>query len=111
MIALAKGGASSAFYWNPEEERGTECAGCLWTPTDTAGGGAKLPMYDLVARFGKEFRPGTEYKKVSVDKPDVRVLATDKAVLVVNTLDRQTGAEIDGEKVELQAYEVKWLKR
>ena len=111
MMALAKGGATSAFYWNPEEERGTECAGCLWTPTETAGGGEKLPMYDLLSRFGKEFRPGTEYQKVSVDKPDVRVLATDQVILVVNTLDRQTTAKIDGEKAELQAYQVKWLKR
>ena len=39
LIAMAKGGATSAFYWNPEKERGTDCAGCLWTPTDRAGGG------------------------------------------------------------------------
>ncbi|MCF1595674.1 GH39 family glycosyl hydrolase [Streptomyces muensis] len=111
MIALAKGGATSGFYWNPQEEKGTECAGCLWTPTDTAGGGAKLPMYDLVARFSKEFRPGTEHRPVSVDKPDVRVLATNHVILAVNTLDRQTSAKIDGKKVELQAYEVRWLER
>ncbi len=111
MMALAKGGTTSAFYWNPEQEQGTDCAGCLWTPTETARGGEKLPMYDLVSRFGKEFRPGTRYTKVSVDKTDVRVLATDRVVLAVNTLDRQTSAKIDGEKVELQAYEVRWLKR
>ena len=68
-------------------------------------------MYDLVFRFSKEFRPGTEYKSVSVDKPDIRVLATGKVVLAVNTLDRQTTVKIDGRKVGLQAYEVKWLKR
>ncbi|MFD4569303.1 xylan 1,4-beta-xylosidase [Streptomyces sp. NPDC058467] len=114
MIAMAKGGASSGFYWNPEKEKGTDCAGCLWTPTDSAGGGKRLPMYDLISHFGKQFPPGTTYRTVSVaadDVPNVRVLATDKAVLVVNTLDRSISAQVDGKRFEMGAYEVKWLTR
>lgn len=114
MIALAKGGTSSAFYWNPENEKGTDCAGCLWTPTSGSGGGEKLPMFDLVSRFGKAFPPGSAYANVSVaadDRPNVRVLATDRTVLVVNTLNRQISTEIDGKKFDMQAYEVKWLTR
>ncbi len=34
LIAMARGGATSGFYWNPEKEKGSGCAGCLWTPTD-----------------------------------------------------------------------------
>ncbi|MFJ9906056.1 xylan 1,4-beta-xylosidase [Streptomyces sp. NPDC101152] len=114
MIAMVKGGASSGFYWNPEDEKGDTCAGCLWTPTDGSGGGQKLPMFDLVSRFNQEFRPGTRYATVSVaadDVPNVRVLASDKTVLVVNTLNRSISAQVDGKRVEMQAYEVKWLKR
>ncbi|MFJ5898134.1 xylan 1,4-beta-xylosidase [Streptomyces sp. NPDC093064] len=114
MIAMVKGGASSGFYWNPEVEKGTDCPGCLWTPTDTAGGGKALPMYDLVSRFGKEFPSGTEHRTVPVakdDVPKVRVLATDKVVLVVNTLDRAISAQVDGKRFEMKAYEVKWLQR
>ncbi|GCB50638.1 hypothetical protein SNL152K_7983 [Streptomyces sp. NL15-2K] len=114
MIAMVKGGATSGFYWNPEKEKGTECAGCLWTPTDQDSGGEKLPMYDLVSRFGAEFPAGTEYETVSVapdDVPDVRVLATDKVILVVNILDRRISAKIDGKRFDMQAYEVKWLNR
>ncbi len=114
MIAMVKGGASSGFYWNPEDEKGTDCPGCLWTPTDTAAGGGKLPMYDLVTRFGKEFAPGTAYRSVSVaadDVPNVRVLATARTVLVVNTLDRSISAKVDGKRFEMGAYEVKWLTR
>jgi hypothetical protein len=114
MIAMVKGGASSGFYWNPEKEKGTDCAGCLWTPTDKSSGGRKLPMYDLVSRFGAEFPPGTAYTTVSVapdDVPNVRVLATDKVALVVNTLDRSISAKVDGRRFEMQAYEVKWLDR
>lgn len=114
MIALVKGGASSGFYWNPEEQKGTGCPGCLWTPTDTANGGRALPMYDLVSRFGKEFPPGTRYRTVQVapdDVPYVRVLATDKVVLVVNTLGRPISAQVDGKRFDMKAYEVKWLQR
>ncbi|SPF01446.1 Beta-xylosidase [Streptomyces sp. MA5143a] len=113
LIGMAKGGATSAFYWNPEERSG-ECPGCLWTPTDTSGGGRALPMYDLLARFGAEFPPGTRYETVSVaadDRPNVRVLADDDAVLVVNTLDRKISAKVDGRRFAMGAYEVRWLKR
>ncbi|MDN3022077.1 xylan 1,4-beta-xylosidase [Streptomyces sp. S.PB5] len=114
MMALAKGGTTSAFYWNPENEKGTDCPGCLWTPTSGKDGGQQLPMFDLVSRFSKAFPPGSEYKTVSVaadDVPDVRVLATDRTVLVVNTLDRQINAKIDGKTFDMAAYEVKWLTR
>ncbi|MET7734080.1 xylan 1,4-beta-xylosidase [Streptomyces sp. NPDC005402] len=114
MIALARGGTTSALYWNPENEKGTACAGCLWTPTSGSGGGRKLPMFDLVSRFGKAFPPGTTYKTVPVaadDMPNVRVLATDRTVLVVNTLNRKISAQIDGKRFDMQAYEVKWLSR
>jgi hypothetical protein len=114
LIAMVKGGASSGFYWNPEKEKGTGCAGCLWTPTDTADGGKELPMYDLVSRFGRAFPPGTAYEKVSVaadDVPNVRVLASGRTVLVVNTLDRTISAKVDGKRFAMAAYGVKWLSR
>lgn len=114
LIAMARGGATSGFYWNPEKEKGTDCAGCLWTPTDRAGGGAALPMLDLVSRFSRAFAPGATYATVSVapdDVPNVRVLATDKAVLVVNTLNRSINAQVDGKRFDMRAYEVKWLTR
>ncbi|MHA5051664.1 GH39 family glycosyl hydrolase [Streptomyces sp. SD15] len=114
LIAMARGGATSGFYWNPEKEKGSDCPGCLWTPTDGAGGGTALPMLDLLSRFSAEFPPGTTYKTVSVapdDAPDVRVLATDRTVLVVNTLDRSLSAEVDGKRFDMKAYDVKWLTR
>ncbi|SED10204.1 Glycosyl hydrolases family 39 [Streptomyces sp. 3213] len=114
MIAMAKGGATSGFYWNPETEKGADCAGCLWTPTDSSDGGKQLPMYDLVSRFDAAFGPGAKFETVSIaadDVPNVKVLATDRAVLVVNTLDRQISAKVDGQDFDLAAYGVKWLTR
>ncbi|MFJ4953318.1 xylan 1,4-beta-xylosidase [Streptomyces sp. NPDC088760] len=113
LIALAEGGADSGFYWNPEERTG-RCPGCLWSPTDTPGGGRELPMYGLVSRFARAFPPGTRYETVSVapdDVPNVRVLATARTVLVVNTLDRTISAQVDGKRFAMRAYEVKWLAR
>ncbi|MFE2042790.1 xylan 1,4-beta-xylosidase [Streptomyces sp. NPDC059477] len=111
LIALARGGTTSGFYWNPENERGPDCPGCLWTPTDTADGGRALPMYDLLSRFAAAFPPGTRQEDVPVSTPDVRTLASADTVLVVNTQDRRLTAEIAGERVDLTAYEVRWLDR
>ncbi|MFF2851824.1 xylan 1,4-beta-xylosidase [Streptomyces sp. NPDC058001] len=113
LIAMAKGGATSGFYWNPQN-RGAACAGCLWRSTELADGGTALPMLGLISRFAKEFPPGTRYETVPVaddDVPNVRVVADDKAVLVVNIRDRPISAKVDGRRFDLQGYEVKWLSR
>ncbi|BCM65874.1 MULTISPECIES: GH39 family glycosyl hydrolase [Streptomyces] len=113
LIAMVRGGAGSGFYWNPQERTG-RCPGCLWSPTDTGGGGRALPMYGLLSRFARAFPPGSRYETVSVapdDVPHVRVLATSRTVLVVNTLDRPISARVDGERFAMGAYEVRWLDR
>ncbi|WP_282796614.1 xylan 1,4-beta-xylosidase [Streptomyces sp. CC224B] len=113
LIALARGGTTSGFYWNPQK-RGEQCAGCLWTSTERADGGRELPILDLVARFAAAFPPGTRYEKVAVaadDEPNVRVLADDDTVLVVNVLDRPISAKVDGRRFDLPGYGVKWLER
>lgn len=113
LMAMARGGASSGFYWNPQK-RGEKCAGCLWSATHLADGGRELPMLRLLARFADAFPPGTRYAEVSVDAgtaPHVRVLADDETVLVVNTRDRGISAKVDGKRFDLAGYEVKWLTR
>ncbi|MFF3348725.1 xylan 1,4-beta-xylosidase [Streptomyces sp. NPDC002779] len=110
LIAMAKGGATSGFYWNPQAEEGTDCPGCLWTPTSGADGGRTLPLYGLLVRFAEEFPPGTEYRTLS-GSPQIKILATYRTALVVNTLDRSTTATVDGRRLKLQAYEVRWLDR
>jgi hypothetical protein len=114
MIAMVEGGAESGFYWNPEDKTGTGCAGCLWTPTDSGGGGQALPMYDLVSRFARAFPPGTVHENVSVaadDVSDVKVLASARTVLVVNTQNRTLSAQVDGKRFAMRPYEVRWLDR
>ncbi|MGW1540318.1 GH39 family glycosyl hydrolase [Streptomyces sp. NPDC002309] len=110
MIAMVEGGASSGFYWNPQEKTGPGCPGCLWSPTGTEDGGVALPLYDLLARFAAAFPPGTAYESVTAPA-GVRVLATARTLLVVNTRDRATGAEVDGVRLDLRPHEVKWVER
>ncbi|MBJ3807766.1 GH39 family glycosyl hydrolase [Streptomyces flavofungini] len=113
LMAMARGGATSGFYWNPQKRDG-DCAGCLWSPTPRADGGRERPMLRLLSRFSEAFPPGTRYEQVPIaedDTPNVRVLADDKAVLVVNTLDREISAKVDGKRFDMAGYEVKWLTR
>ncbi|MGI5467908.1 GH39 family glycosyl hydrolase [Streptomyces sp. CA-132043] len=113
MMEMAEAGVATALYWNPQNED-ADCPGCLWRSTELDDGGAELPMMKLLARFGREFPPGTEFRSVAVapdDRPNVRVLADDAAVLVVNTLGRPIQAKVDGRTFDLPAYGLRWLER
>ncbi|RNG22561.1 xylan 1,4-beta-xylosidase [Streptomyces botrytidirepellens] len=113
LTRLARGGAATAFYWNPETTD-ADCPGCLWRPTELDDGGSALPMMELLSRFGREFPPGTRFRSVDIaadDRPNVQVLADDDATLVVNTLARPIKAKVDGRSFAMDAYEVRWLKR
>ncbi|GGW96592.1 GH39 family glycosyl hydrolase [Streptomyces lomondensis] len=115
MIAMVRGGATTGFYWNPQN-RTAQCTGCLWRSTEITDGtgGESRPMLDLVQRFDREFPPGTAYRAVDVapsDAPDVWVLGDDEATLVVNTQDRPLQVKIDGRTVDLDGHQALWLRR
>ncbi|UGY90571.1 xylan 1,4-beta-xylosidase [Streptomyces gobiensis] len=111
MIAMARGGAGTGFYWNPQR-KGEECAGCLWRSTHLPDGGRKLPILELLSRFGEAFPPGTRHERVPVSGDDrVRLLASAEAILVVNPHDRPVQVTVDGQSIELTGYEVRWLRR
>ncbi len=108
MAELVRGGAATAFYWNPETDGG-DCPGCLWSATGSGSGGAALPMLDLLRRFATAFPPGTAPRHVTVDDPGVRALGGRGTVLAVNTTDHPIGTAVDGRRVKLPAYGVTWL--
>lgn len=111
MMAMARGGAVSGFYWNPQR-RGGACPGCLWSPTDRADGGRPLPTWELLTRFDREFPPGTRFEAAPVAESDeLRVLADSDAILAVNTRDHEVSAEIDGRKITWEPYGVRWIER
>ncbi|EGX54547.1 xylan 1,4-beta-xylosidase, partial [Streptomyces zinciresistens K42] len=114
LTAIAEGGAGTAFYWNPQK-RHAPCDVCLWNSTGTArASGGTLPMMGLLRSFDREFPPGSVRRPVRVTgagAADVRVLADDRAVLVVNTRDRPVRVAVDGRDVRLRGYQVRWLTR
>ncbi|MEU8826339.1 xylan 1,4-beta-xylosidase [Streptomyces sp. NPDC048636] len=113
LMRLAEGGATTAFYWNPQR-RGARCPGCLWRSTELSDGGTPLPMMRLLGRFAREFPPRTAFRTVDIaaeDRERLQVLADDHALLVVNTRDRRVTARVDGHSFGLGGYGVRWFKR
>ncbi|MFF4737193.1 xylan 1,4-beta-xylosidase [Streptomyces sp. NPDC001262] len=113
LMRLAVGGAAAAFYWNPQQA-GDDCPGCLWRSTQLHDGGGGLPMARLLARFAREFPPGTAFRPVPATAAfgaRIEVLADEAAVLVVNTERRPVAARVDGRMLALSPYEVRWSGR
>ncbi|NUV38273.1 xylan 1,4-beta-xylosidase, partial [Streptomyces sp. KAI-27] len=74
-------------------------------------GGTPLPMLDLLARFQREFGPGTRFTAVPGDTSGLTVLADDRAALVVNHRATARTVRVDGTRLRLEAYEVRWVER
>ncbi|MGW7638820.1 xylan 1,4-beta-xylosidase [Streptomyces decoyicus] len=110
LIEMAAGGATSGFYWNPENE-GADCPGCLWTSTELDDGGRQLPMMDLLSRFSGAFPPGDRPHDLDTGGTKVRGLADDRTALLVNTRDRRAVVTVDGKEVTLDGYAVRWIDR
>ncbi len=109
---MTEGGATSGFYWNPQNEAPT--ARLLWRSTQLRDGGGELPMMDLLSRFSRAFPPGTSFVPVDVaagDRANLRVLADRRTLMVVNTLDRPVRTTVDGRSLTLDPYEIRWEKR
>lgn len=109
MIEFAKSGAAAALYWSPQTT-GEDCPGCLWTNTDVPEGGKPLPALTLMQNFARWFPAGTKLVTVKAP-PTVRVLAQPKKMVVVNTQDESLTVDVDGKKVDLGPYEIRWLDR
>lgn len=107
MIELARSGVSTALYWNPEP-RVAGCATCLWTDTDFDDGGVPLPFLATLEAFALWFPPGTRLRGVAAP-PEVRVLAQEQAIVLVNTVDGTVPVELDGGVVRLGPYETRWI--
>lgn len=108
MIELASSGANTVLYWNPRPD-GVKCVGCLWTDTREADGGRPLPfLSEVLQRFVRWFPPSVERRKVHV-ADGLLALASDGALVIVNTTDKRIIASVDGRQMEWSAYQTRWL--
>lgn len=107
MIELATG-AQTILYWNPRPG-GPDCATCLWTDTRMADGGRPLPLLaDFLQRFVRSFPSGVERRKVHV-ADGLLALASERALVIVNTTDRMISAAVNGRRIELSGYGTQWM--
>lgn len=108
MIKLASSGASVVLYWNPRPESAV-CAVCLWTDTQKPGGGQPLPfLTDVLARFARSFPPNIPRSTVQVGD-GLLALASQRALVIVNTTGVTASASVDGRRIDVSPYEVRWL--
>jgi hypothetical protein len=108
MIELAQSGAQTVLYWNSRPS-GRECATCLWTDTRAEDGGQPLPfLTEVLQPFARWFPPGTQLRSTPAP-PGLRVLAQDRAMVVVNTTDEGVAATVDGHRIALAPYETRWF--
>jgi len=108
MIELAISGTDTVLYWNPRRD-GADCATCLWTDTRMADGGQPLPfLTDFLQRFVRSFPPGVDRRKVRI-ADGLLALASERALVVVNTTDRTISAAVNGRRIELSGYETRWI--
>jgi Glycosyl hydrolases family 39 len=110
VIGIVGSGASAALLWGPESER-PNCAACLWTSTRTSGGGQAQPFASTLREFNRRFPPGTSFRSVPVQSPDLLALASSTKTVVVNASGDRRAVEMGGEPLALDAYEVRWLDR
>ncbi|MCC5578606.1 xylan 1,4-beta-xylosidase [Microtetraspora sp. AC03309] len=107
LIELAESGADTALYWDTHRPKTRDCPLCLWSGDD----GAPTESLALLQDFARWFPEGTELVAVDVSVPQVRVLARDGRMVVVNTTDGRLAARVDGGAVTLEPYEVRWMDR
>ena len=108
MIELASSGASAVLYWNPRPDT-ADCAVCLWTDTHTASGGRPLPfLTDVIQRFTRLFPPNIPRSKLQL-ADGLLALVSQRALVIVNTSDATLTTSVEGRRIDLSGYEVRWF--
>jgi uncharacterized protein (DUF2345 family) len=63
----------------------------------------------MLQNFSRWFPPGTKLIKVTSTNPAVRVLAQKHQLLAVNAGGNQVTTTVNGTKLSLGGYEVRWV--
>jgi hypothetical protein len=107
MMEFIKGGAATALYWSPQTATTGDCPGCLWS--GTANAGRATPTLTMFQNFARWFPPGTRLVDVTSSNPAVLVMDQKSRLVAVNTGPGPTSSTVDGTRLDLGGYEVRWL--
>jgi Glycosyl hydrolases family 39 len=110
LLRMATAGASVALIWQPQREARRDGSGrqALWTSTDVSGGGQPLPYAAAIAHMQSILADRAAAQPVSWPRAEVGVLRGRDAVLVVNAGDADITVTINGTRLRLGAYEVRY---
>ncbi|RPH92029.1 MAG: hypothetical protein EHM72_18025, partial [Calditrichaeota bacterium] len=95
--------AMLGLVWNPQEG---EIDNYLFSKTDRAEGGRPTPHYDVVETITRHFPVGTQLFQTKSSSEDLEVLASAAKTLLINKTNGQMTAEVNGQMVILERYQV-----
>jgi hypothetical protein len=111
LLRMAGAGASVALIWEPQTEGGPRDPGppALWSSTDQSGGGQPLAYAVAAARMQSVLADLSAMDPVSWPRPDVGVLHGRHALLLVNAGGQEVMVGVEGLRLRLAAYEVRYV--
>ncbi len=111
LLRMADAGASVALIWQPQRERSSQAPGppALWSSTSKSGGGQPLTYAVALARLQSVLADLSAFDPVSWPRPDVGVLYGRHALLLVNTGGRDVTVTVEGLRLRLGAYEIRYV--
>ncbi len=96
-------GSAVALCWNPY---GGEVSTHIMTAVNDPDGGRPVPHYAVFEAVQKHFSKGKPLYHATSSTPRIEVLASDTATMIINKYDRRARAELNGQRLRLDAYEV-----
>jgi Glycosyl hydrolases family 39 len=111
LLRMATAGASVAMIWQPQREARRDGSGrpALWTSTDVSGGGQPLPYAAAIAHIQRILADGAAAEPVTWPRAEVGVLRGRDAALLVNVGDSDITVTVDGTRLRLGAYDVRYV--
>ncbi|MBN1466460.1 hypothetical protein JXA02_11900 [candidate division KSB1 bacterium] len=97
-------GASVALQWNPEQG---ELDNFLFTDTDATDGGQPTAHYHAVKAINDFFYAGTDIVASTSSSAWLEVLASVDKTMLINKRDETVTAVVNGERVDLNRYEIR----
>jgi hypothetical protein len=112
IMELARGGASVIQLWKPEDSalEYDHRHHALWVDAIEDDGTA-TPFAAVHQAYREVFAPSTPIYEATTDNPDLRCLATDDYVCVINTSDTAHDVSVDGVQATVDPYDTVFLPR
>jgi hypothetical protein len=108
-----RSGAAASFRWGPQGKDGDLFGGneqSLFSDTLGPGGGRPYPAYPVYRAFHDHFGRGARLYRAVSSAPDVEVLASRTATLLINKRAASVRVAVGRRTVELARYEVRLLR-